>query len=93
MAAETVSVIAVTGGAVALPEDWQAANLPAAAVLHVVPPGGRSDGDTLLQQAVALGADGLAIGAYRRGRLLERLLGGVTADVLRTAPVPVLMHM
>jgi nucleotide-binding universal stress UspA family protein len=93
MAAETVSVIAVSGDAVALPDDWCAANLPANATLHVVPPEGRSDGAALLHKAAELGADGLAIGAYRRGRLLERLLGGVTADVLRGAAIPVLTHV
>jgi nucleotide-binding universal stress UspA family protein len=93
MAAETVSVIAVTDDAVALPEDWKAANLPPAATLHAVSPAGRSEGAALLEQAAALGADGLAIGAYRRGRLLERLLGGVTADVMRAARVPVLLNV
>jgi nucleotide-binding universal stress UspA family protein len=92
MAAETVSVVAIAHGTAALPADWKAANLPAAATLRVVPPAARSDGDELLHQAAACGADGLAIGAYRRGRLLERLLGGVTADVLRAARIPVLMH-
>jgi nucleotide-binding universal stress UspA family protein len=93
MAAETVSVIAVADGAVALPADWTAGNLPAGAALHVVPPGGRSDGDALLRAAAALGTDGLAIGAYRRGRLMERLFGGVTADALRDAAMPVLMQV
>jgi nucleotide-binding universal stress UspA family protein len=88
LAADRVSVIAVTDGAAALPGD-----LPAGATLHVVRPAGRSDGTALLQEAAALGADGLAIGAYRRGRLMERLLGGVTADVLRDATIPVLMHV
>jgi hypothetical protein len=93
MAAETVSVIAVTDEPAALPEDWKTANLPPGATLHAVSPGGRSEGVALLEQAAALGADGLAIGAYRRGRLLERLLGGVTADVMRAATIPVLMHV
>jgi nucleotide-binding universal stress UspA family protein len=93
MAAETVSVIAVADGAVALPADWKAANLPAGATLHVAAPAGRSDGDALLRAAAALGADGLAIGAYRRGRLMERLFGGVTADALRDAAIPVLVQV
>jgi nucleotide-binding universal stress UspA family protein len=93
MAAKTVSVIAVSDEAVSLPADWQAANLPPSATLHTVETAGRSDGVALLQAALALGADGLAIGAYRHGRLVERLLGGVTADVLKAATIPVLMHM
>ena len=92
MAAETVSVISVTDGEAVLPEDWKAANLPPSATLHIVRPAGRSDGEALLQEAAALGADGLAVGAYRRGRLLERLLGGITADLLRAARTPVLMQ-
>jgi nucleotide-binding universal stress UspA family protein len=93
LAAGTVSVIAVTDQATPLPADWQAANLPPTATLHCVPPAGRSEGEALLHQAAALGADGLAVGAYHRGRLLERLLGGVTADVLRAAGLPILMQV
>jgi hypothetical protein len=93
MAAEVVSVIAVADEPVVLPEDWKAANLPPTATLHTVSPAGRSDGAALLEQAAALGADGLATGAYRRGRLVERLMGGVTADVMREAGIPVLMQV
>jgi nucleotide-binding universal stress UspA family protein len=93
MAARTVSVIAVSGEAASLPADWKAANLPPYATLHTVAAAGRSEGEALLQAASALGADGLAIGAYRHGRLVERLLGGVTVDVLSAAAIPVLMHM
>jgi hypothetical protein len=93
MAAGAVSVIAVTDTETVLPGDWMAANLPATATLHVVPPAGASDGETLLRTAATLGADGLAVGAYRRGRLVERLLGGVTADLLRAATIPVLMQV
>jgi hypothetical protein len=93
LAAATVSVIAVTHGDVPQPPDWNAANLPAAATFRSVRPAGRPDGELLLQEAEALGADGLAIGAYRQGRLVERLVGGVTADVLRLAKIPVLMQV
>ena len=93
MAAATVTLITVTDGEASLPAaDWQAANLPPGAVLRTIRPAGRPDGVALLQEAEAVGADGLAIGAYRRGRLLERLFGGVTADVLRQTPFPVLMR-
>jgi len=92
MAAATVTLINVTNGEASLPADWQAANLPPGAAFRMIRPAGRSDGVALLQEAEAVGADGLAIGAYRRGRLLERLLGGVTDDVLRQAPFPVLMR-
>jgi nucleotide-binding universal stress UspA family protein len=92
MAAAKVSVIAVTDADAALPADWAADNLPPGAALHIVRPDGRSDGAALLAEAAALGADGLVMGAYRRGRLVERLFGGVTADVLRGADIPVLMR-
>jgi nucleotide-binding universal stress UspA family protein len=95
MAAATVSVIAVTDddNDVALPEDWKAANLPPGANLHVVRPAGRSDAAALLGKVAALGADGLAMGGFRHGRLVERLLGGVTAEVLRDATIPILMQV
>ena len=92
MAAAQVSVIAVTDGDDVPPRDWTAANLPPNATFHTVRSAGRSDAEALLQESAALGADGLALGAYRHGRLLERLLGGVTNDVLRDARCPVLMR-
>ena len=49
------------------------------------------DGATLLAAALAAGADGLAMGAYRRGWMLEWMLGDVTAHVLHHATLP-LMH-
>jgi nucleotide-binding universal stress UspA family protein len=93
MAAETVSLIAVTDGETALPSEWEVANLPLGATLHVIRPAGRTDGAALLQEVEALGADGLAMGAYRRGRLVERLLGGVTAEALQAARTPLLMRV
>jgi nucleotide-binding universal stress UspA family protein len=92
-AAEAVSVIAVTNDTAPLPADWAAAHLPQGAQWHVEKPDGRNDGTALLAAATALGADGLAMGAYRHGRLVERILGGVTSDVLREATIPVLMHV
>jgi nucleotide-binding universal stress UspA family protein len=93
MSAGAVSLIAVGDGSASLPADWAAANLPAGVRLHAVPPEGRSNGEALLTAAMALGADGLAMGAYRHGRLVERMLGGVTADILRNAQIPVLMQV
>jgi nucleotide-binding universal stress UspA family protein len=37
------------------------------------------------------GADGLAMGAYRHGRMLEWMLDGVTEHVLHHATIPLLM--
>ncbi len=56
-----------------------------------VAPAGRSDGEALLAAATACGADLLVLGAYRRSRLLEWVLGGVTDHVLRHATLPVLL--
>ncbi|MFX8351111.1 universal stress protein [Acinetobacter baumannii] len=33
----------------------------------------------------------MVMGAYGHSRLRERVLGGVTRDILRTAPLPVLL--
>jgi nucleotide-binding universal stress UspA family protein len=40
----------------------------------------------------AAGADELATGAYRSGRMIERMLGGVTEHLLRhaTSPLPLM---
>jgi nucleotide-binding universal stress UspA family protein len=46
---------------------------------------------TLLRRAAELGADLVVMGAYGHSRLRERILGGVTRDLLRTAPLPVLI--
>ncbi len=92
MAATTVSLITVTDWEAAVPADWAAENLPQGAALHIVRSAGRTDGAALLAEAAALGADGLAMGAYSHGRLMERLFGGVTAEVLRDATIPVLMR-
>jgi len=47
----------------------------------------------LLAAALAAGAVGLAMGAYRSGRMLERMLGGATEHVLGHATLPrLLMH-
>jgi nucleotide-binding universal stress UspA family protein len=45
----------------------------------------------LLSAAVASGADGLAMGAYRRGRILEWALGGMTEYALHHATLPLLL--
>jgi len=47
--------------------------------------------DTVLAQVAELSADLLVMGAYGHSRLRERVLGGVTRDVLRNMNVPVLM--
>jgi nucleotide-binding universal stress UspA family protein len=46
---------------------------------------------TLLTRAAALGADLIVAGAYGHSRLREYVLGGVTRELLRDAPLPLLM--
>ena len=48
-------------------------------------------GEALLARARSIGADCLVIGAYRRHRFLEWVLGGVTRHVLRHADLPAFM--
>ncbi|MGO4331803.1 universal stress protein [Cupriavidus sp. 2TAF22] len=48
-------------------------------------------GETLLSRGADFGADLVVMGAYGRGRLRELVLGGVTAALLDTMTVPVLM--
>jgi nucleotide-binding universal stress UspA family protein len=50
-----------------------------------------SIGDMLVQGAADLGADLLVIGGYGHSHLRESFLGGVTADVLARAAVPVFL--
>jgi nucleotide-binding universal stress UspA family protein len=50
-----------------------------------------SVGAALLAAAHSLGADSLVLGAYRRHRFFEWVLGGVTHHVLRHAGIPAFM--
>jgi nucleotide-binding universal stress UspA family protein len=52
---------------------------------------GRTDTQALLDEAAALGADVLVMGAYGHTRAQEFLFGGVTRDLLAQAPLPLLM--
>ncbi|KQX21463.1 universal stress protein [Variovorax sp. Root434] len=48
-------------------------------------------GDALQARASALAADLIVMGGYGHARARERILGGVTHDVLARTPIPVLM--
>jgi nucleotide-binding universal stress UspA family protein len=52
---------------------------------------GRKEGDALLQECQAFGADVLVLGGYGHSRLQEYVLGGVTRDLLHASPIPLLM--
>ncbi|MBL8547648.1 MAG: universal stress protein [Hyphomonadaceae bacterium] len=53
--------------------------------------GGHSDSKALLEEAVAVDADVLVLGAYGHARAQEFVFGGVTRDLLATSPLPLLM--
>ena len=48
-------------------------------------------GNTLLDNAKAVGADMLVMGAYTRSRLRHIIFGGATSEILAQADLPVLM--
>ena len=51
----------------------------------------RNDGETILEQTLALGGDLLIKGAYTQSRLRQMIFGGATSHVLAAATLPVLM--
>lgn len=66
--------------------------------LHGIRPGlrewsrnGRPIGEALLDAAAALDARCVVMGAYGHSRLLEAVLGGVTRQMMRESPVPLLL--
>lgn len=63
----------------------------AATEAHHVPAGPHNAAETLLAKATELGAGLLVMGGYSHSRVRELILGGVTAHVLRSATLPVLM--
>ncbi len=50
-----------------------------------------SAGDAIMGQAADMNADLIVMGAYGHTRLREIILGGVTRDLLKQAPVPLLL--
>jgi nucleotide-binding universal stress UspA family protein len=56
-----------------------------------VAPGTRSAGETILDEARALGCDLLIKGAYTQSRLRQIIFGGATRHILENAEVPVFM--
>lgn len=62
-----------------------------ASELHEWPGAERSVGDSLREAAATLGAAYIVMGAYGHSRFSEAVLGGVTRDLLRHSPVPLLL--
>ncbi|MDE2200666.1 MAG: universal stress protein [Rhodospirillales bacterium] len=94
-AAERVSIlIAEETGAPPPPPHFLLDELDRAGVPHAVlrwAAAAQEVGPGLLREAHAAGADMLALGAYSRSRLLERIFGGATQHMLDAADLPVLM--
>jgi nucleotide-binding universal stress UspA family protein len=59
--------------------------------VHNVDGLGRSEGRALLDEAMAIDADALVLGAYGHSRAREFLFGGVTREMLAGASIPLLM--
>ncbi len=62
-----------------------------AAKSRILEPDYREIGEQMLDEAVAMAADLLVIGAYGHSRLRELVLGGVTRTMIQKADIPVLM--
>ncbi len=93
--AERVQIVTVTTGAKRGPSHldiarnlaWHGIN----AQVKEIPPDQRPVGEVLLTEAEEFGADLLVMGAYSESRLRERIVGGVTRQILSRAALPVLM--
>lgn len=59
--------------------------------VHNVDSQGRSDAKALLDDAIAVDADMLVLGAYGHSRAREILFGGVTREMIAGSPIPLLM--
>jgi nucleotide-binding universal stress UspA family protein len=53
--------------------------------------GGKSHGEAILSETLALGGDMLIKGAYTQSRLRQMIFGGATSHILAKATLPVLM--
>ncbi len=56
-----------------------------------VSPSSKTVADIITDQAVAIGADLIVMGAYSQSRVRERVLGGVTKAIMNRSDLPVLM--
>ncbi len=59
--------------------------------VHVLETGSSPVGEALMQKALAIGADLLAMGGYGHARLRERILGGVTHHIVNRPELPILL--
>jgi nucleotide-binding universal stress UspA family protein len=93
--AERIQIVTVTTGAKRGPSHldiarnlaWHGIN----AQIREIAPDQRPVGEVLLSEAADFGADLLVMGAYSESRMRERIVGGVTRQILSRAELPVLM--
>jgi nucleotide-binding universal stress UspA family protein len=62
-----------------------------AATVHRLPREGKETGEVLRRTASDIGADLIVMGGFGHSRLRQRIFGGTTTDMIRSAAVPVLM--
>ncbi len=93
--AERIQIVTVTTGAKRGPSHldiarnlaWHGIN----AQIREIAPDQRPVGEVLLSEAADFGADLLVMGAYSESWMRERIVGGVTRQILSRAELPVLM--
>lgn len=92
-AAEQVEAVAIDEEESAL-DGARAAIGPIAggATYRVIASEGRRTAAALLEAAVAYRADGLVMGAYRRGEILNWLVPGTSSRLIHQSTLPLLMH-
>ena len=92
-AAEHVEVVAV-GKDESVLDGARAAVAPvcSAASYRLVGSERRRTADVLLEAAGAYRADGLVMGAFRRGEILNWLAGGTSTRLIQSSSLPLLMH-
>jgi nucleotide-binding universal stress UspA family protein len=92
--AESIDVLSVDGALVPGPSAAEIAESLRSHGLNVtsqhVKPGGRSAGQTIVDTAVAGGADLIVKGAYTQSRLRQMIFGGMTRHLILNSTLPVL---
>lgn len=92
--ASIVHVVTVADEENDFPSTWAAKYLARhglKAKLHEWPRDGRSIAEALIDAANVLNASYVVMGAYGHSRFRETMLGGVTRDMLRHSPLPLLL--
>jgi nucleotide-binding universal stress UspA family protein len=92
--AEAIEVLSVDGAMVPGPSSAEIAESLSRHDLKVtsqhVKPGTRTAGQTIVDTAVAVGADLIVKGAYTQSRLRQMIFGGMTRHLILHSPLPVL---